>query len=51
MAPPLDSVAERRTREAIGAFLARPHGRMPDIQLSREQIADVLAYMETLKKK
>ena len=38
------------TSERIQAFLANPHGAMPPISLSRQEIADVAAYIETLRK-
>lgn len=42
-----------RTPESLAAYLALPetvHGKMPDLHLSRVEIADVVAYVETLKK-
>ncbi len=42
-----------RTPEALATYLAQPetvHGKMPDLHLSRVEIADVVAYVETLKK-
>lgn len=41
----------KRTAEHIRAFLIRPHGEMPPIQLSRREIDDLIAYIETLKAK
>lgn len=41
-----------RTPEALAAYLALPetvHGKMPDLHLSRVEIADIVAYVETLK--
>jgi mono/diheme cytochrome c family protein len=38
------------TPERMGTFLARPHGAMPPLSLSRQEIADVVAYIQTLKK-
>ena len=49
VAIPFSEIAANRTAQSIGAFLADPHGAMPNIQLSRKQIDDVVAYMETLK--
>ncbi len=49
VATPFSDIAAKRSALAIGAFLANPHGDMPNIQLSRKQIDDVIAYMETLK--
>lgn len=42
-----------RTPEALAAYLTVPdtvHGRMPDLNLSRVEIADIVAYVATLKK-
>jgi len=42
-----------RTPEALAAYLTLPetvHGKMPDLHLSRVEVADVVAYVETLKK-
>lgn len=43
-----------RTPEALGDFLALPgttHSRMPDLALSRVEIADIVAYVGTQKPK
>ncbi|MBS0640456.1 MAG: c-type cytochrome [Acetobacteraceae bacterium] len=37
------------TPMALRAFLQTPHHRMPDLQLSREQIDDVSAYIQSLR--
>ena len=37
------------TRLSLGVFLATPHGRMPDYNLTRQEIADVSAYILGLK--
>jgi len=39
------------TTLSLHAFLQTTHGRMPDFQLSRDQINDVSAYILTLKGK
>jgi mono/diheme cytochrome c family protein len=49
LAPPFTDIITRRSRPEIASFLANPHGQMPNIQLSRQQIADVVAFMATLK--
>lgn len=49
VAPPFTDILARRSRQEIASFLADPHGQMPNIQLSRQQIADVIAFMATLK--
>lgn len=51
LAKPFSEIVASRTPQSIAAFLADPHGAMPNIQLSRQQIADVVAYMGTLKAK
>ncbi len=48
VAPTFARIAVQRTPEQIRAFLARPHGAMPPIQLSNKQIDDVIAYMHSL---
>lgn len=37
------------TAMALRVFLQTPHSRMPDIQLSREQMDDVIAYILSLR--
>jgi mono/diheme cytochrome c family protein len=49
IAPPFGDIVSRRTPQEIASFLADPHGRMPSIQLARPQIADIIAFMATLK--
>jgi cytochrome c len=39
-----------KTPERLRTFLTNPHGAMPPISLSRQEIADVVAYIQTLKK-
>jgi mono/diheme cytochrome c family protein len=50
--PTFPSLANSSTEtpERMSAFLARPHGAMPPLSLSRQEIADVVAYIQTLKK-
>ena len=38
------------TGDQLHTFLTRPHGAMPDFALSRTEIDDVIAYIETLRK-
>lgn len=45
--PPLATVALRGD-DWLRAFLTRPHGQMPDIALSIQEIEDVVAYLRTL---
>ena len=37
------------TGEQLRTFLTRPHGAMPDLALTRAEIDDVIAYIETLR--
>ena len=37
------------THDQMRAFLTRPHGAMPDLALTRSEIDDVIAYIETLR--
>ncbi len=38
------------TAMSLHAFLEMPHGRMPDLKLSGQQIDDVVAYIMTLRR-
>lgn len=52
-APTFTGLAATRTAEAIGDFLTLPgttHSKMPDMALSRVEIADIAAYIASLKK-
>ena len=48
--PPFAAIAssESLTPEGLAAFLADPHPVMPNLSLSRAEIADIVAYIETL---
>lgn len=46
-APPFAMVA-RYTDERLEAFLTRPHPPMPNFDLARQQIDDIIAYLRTL---
>ena len=50
-APPFSSIAKRPDFNAakIAFFLLDPHPKMPNMQLSREETADIAAYIGTLK--
>lgn len=37
------------TRSQLRAFLSHTHGAMPDLSLSRAEIDDLIAYIETLR--
>jgi mono/diheme cytochrome c family protein len=41
----------RYTPERLRAFLTRPHGRMPDLNLSREDRDDLIAYILSLSER
>jgi mono/diheme cytochrome c family protein len=45
---PFASIAQRKTAQEISAFLTDPHPKMPNMGLSRSEIADIVAYMKTL---
>ncbi len=49
--PTFPTIARRpsTTAMALRVFLQTPHARMPDIQMSREQIDDVIAYILSLR--
>ncbi len=49
-APTFAQIAEERSPEQIRAYLARPHGGMPPIQLSNGQIEDVIAYLKSMNR-
>lgn len=50
-APPFASIAGRQAFDAgkVALFLLGPHPRMPDMNLSRAEAADLAAYIATLK--
>lgn len=49
-APPFPTIAERHHDRAwIRAWLSSPHPPMPNLNLSRQQIDDVVAYLDSLK--
>lgn len=51
-APPFTAIAAMKTTTFLGleVFLQTPHGRMPDLHLSRDEIDDVAAYIISLKR-
>ncbi|PSC04430.1 cytochrome C552 [Alsobacter soli] len=50
-APPFATIAARNgTSVPLDKFLLNPHPKMPDMQLSRGEVADIVAYIATLKK-
>ena len=47
--PTFHSIAESgKTPDQLRAFLTKPHGAMPDLALTRAEIDDVIAYIESL---
>ena len=46
---PFAKVARTKTNAQIADFLTDPHPKMPDLQLSRQQIADLVAYIRSLE--
>ncbi|HJS86840.1 MAG TPA: cytochrome c [Acetobacteraceae bacterium] len=51
-APPFEAVARMAsiTPMALRVFLQTPHGRMPDLHMSRAEIDDVIAYILSLRR-
>lgn len=47
-APTFASISAGRRVPEITMFLHQSHPRMPDMNLSRDEIADLIAYMHTL---
>ncbi len=49
-APPLPMLVQQelRTPDQLRAWLTAPHPPMPDLALSRQEIEDIVAYLETL---
>jgi mono/diheme cytochrome c family protein len=50
-APTFSSIARRLPNDAdvLAAFIANPHPPMPNLSLTRQDIQDLLAYINTLK--
>jgi len=48
--PSLQALTKRMTRSegAIRAFLMQPHSPMPPLEISTQQIEDIIAYLHTL---
>lgn len=48
-APSFSSIADDKlTPKTLKAFLSYPHPKMPDMNLSRNEIGDLVAYIRTL---
>ena len=52
VAPPFAEIARRPGRDAgwFHVWLSDPHPPMPKVELSRQQIADLIAYLLSLQK-
>ena len=50
-APPFVALAKDpgATTDRLSAFLTEPHGGMPELSLTRQEIDDLVAYIESLK--
>jgi len=50
-APPFMTIAKRSDKELerLSVFLIDPHPKMPNFNLSRQQITDILGYIRTLR--
>ncbi len=46
--PPFVTLARTKTDQQLAAFLTDPHPRMPNLHLTREEIADLVAYIRSL---
>ncbi len=49
-APSFAAIAQRKKSSQLTTFLTDPHPKMPDMNLTRSEIADIVAYIGTLKK-
>lgn len=47
--PSFPTIAQHLDAGALRAFLSHPHKPMPDLSLTRAEIDDLVAYIETLK--
>ena len=47
--PSFHTIAGARTADQLRAFLSHPHGAMPDLSLTRQEIDDLVGYIETLR--
>ena len=50
MAPPFQVIARTRASDPdrLRGFLSRPHWPMPPLQLSRQEIENIVAYLQSL---
>ena len=50
-APPFATIATRPAGSVpLEKFLMNPHPKMPDMQLNRGEVADLVAYIKTVKR-
>ncbi len=47
--PSFRAIAQDLTADELRTFLSHPHSPMPDLSLTRAEIDDVIAYIETLR--
>jgi mono/diheme cytochrome c family protein len=47
-APSFAAIAKKKSSKALTGFLTDPHPKMPDMSLTRGEIADIVAYIGTL---
>jgi len=47
--PSFYTIAGARTGGQLRVFLSHPHGAMPDLSLTRQEIDDLVGYIETLR--
>lgn len=48
--PSFPAIAKGKlTAAQLRAFLTKPHGSMPDLSLTRAEISDLVAYIESLR--
>lgn len=47
-APTFANIARRKTAGELALFLTKPHGQMPDMSLSRPEVADLVGYIVSL---
>jgi mono/diheme cytochrome c family protein len=48
-APPFEEIGKRFSESGLTTFLLDPHAKMPDMNLTRFEAADIAAYVGTLK--
>ncbi len=46
--PTFANMAQRKSANDLALFLTKPHGQMPDMSLSRPEVADLVAYIVSL---